>query len=67
MRLSDIVGHWDLATYPMVAMVIFLAVFVLVAGRVYFTRGGRDLRRHAWMAIEDEHAAARVADAGKEE
>lgn len=66
MRLSDIVGHWNLAVYPTAAMVIFLLVFVLVSCKVYFTRSGRNLQRHAWMAIEDETAPSRAADEAKE-
>jgi hypothetical protein len=35
MRLSDIIGHMNLAFWPTIAMVIFLGVFVSVLVRVY--------------------------------
>lgn len=62
MKLSDIVGHWDLAVYPKVAMVIFLAVFVGVLWRVFVSKRGRELGKYAWMAIEDDGV---VVDAGR--
>ncbi len=37
MRLSDIMGSMDLATYPTLAMVLFAGVFVLVTARALRT------------------------------
>ncbi len=53
MKLSDIVGHWDLATYPKVALIIFLLVFVGVLFRL-FAPGGRRLQQYASMAIDED-------------
>lgn len=53
MRLSDIMGHLDLAVYPIVAMVIFLGVFAGVCLRM-FRRGRRDeFRNAAALPLED--------------
>jgi cbb3-type cytochrome oxidase subunit 3 len=54
MKLSDIVGHWDLATYPKIALIIFLLVFIGVLFRIYFRSGGRNLQRYASMAIDED-------------
>ena len=37
MRLSDIMGNMDLAVYPILALVLFVGVFVLVTGRALRT------------------------------
>ncbi len=34
MKLSDIMGHMDLATFPEIALVIFLVVFAAIGLRV---------------------------------
>jgi hypothetical protein len=36
-RLSDIMGNMDLAVYPILALVLFVGVFVLVTGRALRT------------------------------
>lgn len=54
MKLSDIVGHWDLATYPKVALIIFLLVFIGVFFRIYARSSGRNLQRYASMAIDED-------------
>lgn len=45
MRFSDIIGSFNISTYPQVALVIFLAVFVLITVRL--------LRREATREAED--------------
>lgn len=47
MRLSDIIGHLDLAAWPQMALVVFLAVFFAVSWREW--------RR---PKAEHDHAAA---------
>jgi hypothetical protein len=39
MRLSDVMSHMNLATYPEIAMVIFMVVFLAVTLKVYLGRG----------------------------
>jgi cbb3-type cytochrome oxidase subunit 3 len=56
MRLSDIVGHLDLATYPIVAMVIFLAVFAGVCLRVFSKGRGEEFARAASMPLDESPA-----------
>lgn len=53
MRLSDIVGHLDLAAWPQMAMVIFLGVFFAVAWREWF-RPRRDQDRAAAIPFDEE-------------
>ena len=53
MRLSDIMGQLDLATYPIVALVIFLTVFAGVCVRVLSRRRRAEFERAAMMPLED--------------
>lgn len=53
MRISDIVSHMDLATYPQVALVIFLTVFASVSWRVLRNRHARDYAEAAQLPLED--------------
>jgi hypothetical protein len=62
MKLSDIVGHWDLATYPKVALVIFLIVFASVIIRIYARSSGRNLQRYASMAIDEDAPRTTTTD-----
>ena len=56
MRLSDIMGHMDLAFYPMVAMAIFAGVFALVLIRV--VRANRaEMNQAAHMPLEDDNGS----------
>ena len=53
MKLSDIMSHADLALYPKIALVIFLAVFAAVV--VKLVRTPRDeLARCGRMALEED-------------
>lgn len=66
MRLSDIMSNMDLSVYPILALVLFVGVFVLVMGRVFRT----DRSHHAqWARIplqENDEAPSQAARAGKE-
>ena len=53
MRISDIVSHMDLATYPQVALVIFLTVFAAVSWRVLRNGHARDYAEAARLPLED--------------
>lgn len=53
MRLSDIMGHLDLAVYPIVAMVIFLGIFAGVCLRVFRRGRNEEFRNAASLPLED--------------
>ncbi len=53
MRLSDIVGGMDLATYPQIALVIFLAVFAAVSWRAFHKRHAAEHARAAHLPLEE--------------
>ena len=53
MSLTDLMSHMDLAVWPKMAMVLFLAVFVAVT--VKALRGPKsELDRAAHMPMDDE-------------
>ena len=54
MRLSDIMSHADLATFPEVALLLFLGIFALVVVRLYLRRGSTALQQYADMPLRDE-------------
>jgi hypothetical protein len=41
MRLSDIMSHLELTIYPLLALVLFIGVFILVVGRAMRTHRSR--------------------------
>jgi hypothetical protein len=51
-RLSDIMGNMDLAVYPILALVLFVGVFVLVTGRAMRTSRATHER---WSRIPLDH------------
>ncbi len=53
MRISDIVSNMNLATYPQIALVIFLAVFAAVTWRVLRNRHAREYAEAARLPLED--------------
>lgn len=53
MRISDIVSSMDLATYPQVALVIFLAVFAAVSWRTFRKRHAQEFADAAKLPLED--------------
>jgi hypothetical protein len=55
MKLSDVMSHTDLATYPKIALVIFLAVFAAVMAKLARTPR-EEMTRCGRMALDDEGA-----------
>ena len=54
MSLQDVVSSAGLATFPEVALVIFLAAFAAVAARVYLGRGSEGWdERAARLPLEE--------------
>ncbi|MFI4896583.1 MAG: cbb3-type cytochrome c oxidase subunit 3 [Phycisphaerales bacterium JB059] len=53
MRLSDVIGHLDLAVFPIIGLVCFGAVFAGVVWRV-FRADARDMKKAASMALADD-------------
>ncbi len=53
MKLSDVMGHMDLAFWPQAALVIFLVVFFGVTARVY-TRPKSAYQRFGDLPLEDD-------------
>lgn len=58
MRFSDIIGSFDISTWPQAALVIFLAVFVAVSVRLLGRERGREAREAAMLPFGDEAAPA---------
>lgn len=54
MRLSDIISHLHLTTYPIAALVIFLGVFAMIASRVLSRRHAPEYRRAALLPLVDD-------------
>ena len=61
MRLSDIMGGLDLTVFPQVALVMFLAIFAVVMGRVLRRGRGKDFERAAALPLEDGTRIERVS------
>jgi cbb3-type cytochrome oxidase subunit 3 len=53
MKLSDVVGASGLAGYAIIALLLFLAVFVVVSLRVMFSRRS-SMDRAARMPLDDD-------------
>jgi len=53
MRLSDLMSNMDLAFYPQVALVIFLAVFVGVIARVFSKKRAKEYEEAARLPLDD--------------
>ena len=54
MRLSEIMGRVDLTVYPIVALVLFVAVFVGVIARTYSRRARSEMDRAGHIPLTDE-------------
>jgi cbb3-type cytochrome oxidase subunit 3 len=52
-RLTDIVSNMNLATYPQIALIIFLAVFAAITWRVVRNRHSRDYAEAAQLPLQD--------------
>ena len=59
MRISDIVSGMDLATYPQIALVIFLGVFAAVSWRALRKRHTAEYAEAARLPLEDSPTAHR--------
>lgn len=53
MKLSDVMSHMDLATYPEVALVIFLVVFAALGYRLYRPSRRSALESAGRLPIDD--------------
>lgn len=59
MRLSDVMSAMDLATFPQVALVLFLGVFVGVLVRVYVRGKPADFESQSRLPFDDGAADQR--------
>lgn len=59
MSLTDLMSGMNLATYPQIALVLFLAVFVSVIARIYGRCRPARFDRLAAMPLEDAPVAER--------
>ena len=64
MRLTDIMSGANLAVYPEIGLLIFLAVFAAIAVRVYRRSRGEEYARWAAMPLDDGAAATRCEREG---
>lgn len=53
MRLSELMSHMDLALYPQIALVIFLAVFVGVVYRVFSKKKAKDYEEASRLPLDE--------------
>ena len=54
MTFGDLIGNMDLAAFPKVALVIFMAVFAAVTYRAVTLGRREDIDRAARLALEDD-------------
>lgn len=54
MRLSDIMSHMSLTTYPIVGLVIFLVVFIAVSARALSRKHAAEYQRASTMPLSDD-------------
>lgn len=64
MRLSDIVSHTGLTTYPIVGLVIFLAIFVLVSARALSRKRAAEYRQASMMPLAEETGGSPIGESG---
>jgi hypothetical protein len=53
MRLSDVIGSLDIATYPQIALVIFLAVFAAVCWRLLRHTTSQQMRSLSMIPLDE--------------
>jgi cbb3-type cytochrome oxidase subunit 3 len=53
MRLSELMSNMDLAVYPQIALVIFLAVFAGVMVRVFSKKKTKDYEEASRLPLDD--------------
>ncbi len=64
MSLSDIMSNMDLTVYPIIGLVIFLAVFIAVASRALSRRRSVEYARAAALPLEPERGPTRSTPDG---
>jgi cbb3-type cytochrome oxidase subunit 3 len=64
MRLSDIISHLNLTTYPIAGLVIFLGVFILVSARALSRRRVHEHAHAASLPLADDTGQASSAATG---
>lgn len=64
MKLSDVMSAANLAIYAEVALVIFFAVFLLIAWRVL--RGRKEWQRARYLPLDDEPPRGREENDGND-
>jgi cbb3-type cytochrome oxidase subunit 3 len=57
-KLSDIMGNAGLAFYAEVALVIFMAVFVLITVRLFMPSAQQELQEAARLPLDDDPTPA---------
>jgi cbb3-type cytochrome oxidase subunit 3 len=62
MRLSDIMSNADLTTWPQIALVIFVAVFLGIVGYVFLFRKKDSWERQRHLPLEDGPKSRSGAD-----
>lgn len=67
MGMSDVISRLDLALWPQLAMVLFLAVFVAVVVRVYLMSTRREMDGQAASAMSDGQPAHAARSRGGKE
>lgn len=58
MKLSDVVGHANLAGYAEVALILFFAVFLAVVWRLFLSGRRAELDSAARLPLDDDAARA---------
>jgi cbb3-type cytochrome oxidase subunit 3 len=53
MRLSDVIGSLDIATYPQIALVIFLAIFISVCWRLLRHTTSQQMHAASMIPLEE--------------
>lgn len=59
--MSALMSSMKLAAFPIIAMVLFLAAFAVILGRVMFSKSGAELERAGRIPIDDGVVTPRPA------
>lgn len=60
--MSEIMSHMDLAVFPQIGLILFLAIFAAAMWRVA-RKSGSEMRRCAFIPLEDDVVTARPGEA----
>ena len=66
MRLSELMSQMNLATYPQVALILFLAIFVVVTVRTFSKHRRATYEELAHMPLRSDEPAASPEHEGAE-